>query len=146
MIEIIPMTEGHIDEICEIEKDCFSVPWSRDMFLEEFDRPTPAYYFIAADAGMILGYAGMWHIINEGHITNIAVRPEHRRSGIGQRLLDKLIETAMEQEMIGLTLEVRMNNTPAQGLYAKNGFKPEGIRKNYYPETREDAVIMWRYL
>jgi ribosomal-protein-alanine N-acetyltransferase len=88
----------------------------------------------------------MWHVVNEGHILNIAVAERYRRRGIGSLLMDSLIETARNLEMIAMTLEVRVGNAPAMGLYHKYGFKVEGLRKNYYADTKEDAVIMWKYL
>ncbi len=145
--KVIPMEISHIDEVYEIEKQCFSVPWSKDALEKEVLENNLALYFSAVDENSkVIGYAGMWHIINEGHITNIAVDPELRRCGIGQLLLDKIISIAYEKEMIGITLECRMNNEAAQRLYTKNGFKPEGIRKNYYTDTHEDAIIMWKTL
>ena len=88
----------------------------------------------------------MWHVVNEGHIINVAVKEEKRRKGVGALLIKKLIEIALEKEMIGLTLEVRISNTAGQRLYHKFGFKAEGIRRKYYADTGEDAIIMWKYL
>jgi ribosomal-protein-alanine N-acetyltransferase len=87
----------------------------------------------------------MWHVVNEGHINNIAVDEPYRRLGVGSLLMDKLFELAHEKEMIGLTLEVRIGNRAAMGLYHKYGFKVDGIRKNYYADTKEDAAVMWKY-
>ena len=147
MIEIIPMKSEHIKQVHDIETTCFSIPWSERAFREELEKGPRAVYAVARniETGALLGYGGMWHVVNEGHITNIAVMPDHRREGIGQLLLDYIESEAVRLEMIGLTLEVRMSNEPAQRLYTKNGFRPEGIRKNYY-ESGEDAVIMWKYL
>lgn len=145
MIEILPMTEADIDGVLAVEESTFSIPWTRSDFEREVKENFMAIYYIAKLDGKIVGYAGMWHVITEGHITNIAVLEEARGHGIGAMLLEKLIEIALEKEMIGLTLEVRMGNAPAQGLYHKYGFKAEGIRKNYYADTKEDAVIMWKY-
>jgi len=143
---ITEMLEEHIDRVYEIERDSFSVPWSKESLYKDFMQKH-AHYFVALDEnGSICGYCGMWHIVNEGHITNIAVKPENRRQGIGEQLVERLIDLAYEKEMIGITLEVRMNNAPAHGLYARAGFKPEGIRKGYYSDTKEDAVVMWKYL
>jgi ribosomal-protein-alanine N-acetyltransferase len=89
---------------------------------------------------------GMWHVVNEGHITNVAVAPAHRNKHIASALLDAAIAEAEKLEMLGLTLEVRKSNTPALSLYKKFGFKLEGIRKEYYEDNREDALIMWKYL
>ena len=104
-----------------------------------------AIYYVAVEDGKILGYAGMWHVVVEGHITNVGVLEEARCKGIGSMLMEKLIEIGVEKKMYGITLEVRMGNAPAQALYHKYGFKAEGIRKNYYPDTKEDAIIMWKY-
>jgi ribosomal-protein-alanine N-acetyltransferase len=87
----------------------------------------------------------MWRVVNEGHITNIAVAAKERRRGVGTLLLLNLTAKAREMNMFGLTLEVRIGNEQAQRLYTKFGFKPEGLRKNYYSDTKEDAVIMWKY-
>jgi len=147
MYKILPMNVKHIKQVHDIETTCFSIPWSEAAFRDELAKGERAVYAVALDekTDTPIGYGGMWHIINEGHITNIAVMPEFRRAGVGQQLLDYLLDAAKSLEMIGLTLEVRMGNEPAQKLYTKNGFKPEGIRKNYY-ESGEDAVIMWKYL
>ena len=87
----------------------------------------------------------MWHVVNEGHITNVAVLEQYRREGIGDMLMEALEKKALELEMIGITLEVRISNYGAQKLYTKHGYKPEGFRKKYYTDTNEDAVIMWKY-
>jgi ribosomal-protein-alanine N-acetyltransferase len=138
------MTFDDIDEAVRIEREVFPVPWTERMFRDELKNER-AYYLIARNGGEAVGYCGMWHVVNEGHITNLAVLPEFRRRGIGRDMVNKMIEYAVNKEMVGLTLEVRMGNAAALGLYAKMGFKPEGIRKNYYAETKEDAVIMWLY-
>jgi len=114
------------------------------MFLDELEN-IRARYFVAEVSGIIVGYAGFWIIMDEGHITNIAVDPSFRRMKIGSRLLEKIIETARENEVRALTLEVRKSNAAAISMYEKFGFKVEGIRKNYYSDTHEDAYIMWRY-
>ena len=134
MIEIVPMAEEHINGVVTLEEATFSIPWTRADFEREVRENTMAIY-----------YAGMWHVVTEGHITNVGVLEEVRCEGIGSRLMEKLIEKALEKEMTGITLEVRMGNRPAQALYHKYGFKAEGIRKNYYPDTKEDAIIMWKY-
>lgn len=152
MIEIIPMEIHHLDDVYKIETDSFSVPWSRNALLEEIRDNTMAKYFVAvekeegSDNYIVVGYAGMWHVVNEGHVTNIAVNPEHRRRGIGGMLLNKLIDVAYELGMIGMTLEVRTGNYDAQRLYLKNGFEYDGIRKNYYSDSKEDALVFWKSL
>ena len=142
-IDIVKMDMHHLDELCVLEQECFTIPWSRESFRQEIADTAMKLYFVAEEAGKVVGYAGMWHVVNEGHITNVAVAESHRGQGIGDILVQRLIAEAHAREMIGLTLEVRMSNYAAQKLYTKNGFKPEGIRKNYYSETKEDAIVMW---
>jgi len=146
MIIITDMTLAHLDAVYEIETHSFSIPWSKNELRKEITENKHAIYKVAImDSGEITGYAGLWHVVNEGHITNIAVDTDFRRMGVGSRLVEGLIAVAQEKEMIGLTLEVRIGNTAAQKLYTKYGFRPEGIRKRYYSDTGEDAVIMWKY-
>lgn len=145
MIETVAMSREHIQDVVEVEEACFSIPWTKEDFKREVEENKMAIYRVALCDGKVIGYAGMWHVINEGHITNVAVLQEYRKQGIGERLLQELIEIAEEKEMIGLTLEVKITNIAAQKLYTKYGFRPEGIRKKYYSDTGEDAVIMWKY-
>ncbi len=140
------MTMAHLDAVYEIELDCFSVPWSREDFVKELISNKMAIYIVVKQEDKVIGYGGMWHIINEGHITNIAVKSEYRKKGAGKVILSRIIEIALEKEMIGITLEVRMGNQAAIKLYTGYGFKMEGIRKNYYTDTKEDAIIMWKTL
>jgi len=139
-----PMQSYHIDHIHKIECDSFAVPWSRDSFVKELENPHAIYIAAAAKNRDIIGFAGMWHVVNEGHITNIAVSPEYRGIGVGDALVSAMIQIAKDYKMIGITLEVRMGNEPAQKLYIKHGFVFEGIRKNYYTDTKEDAIVMWK--
>ena len=145
MIKILPMTADDIDGVLKVEESCFAIAWTRADFEREMNENKLAIYFVAKDGEKIVGYAGMWHVVTEGHITHVGVLEEVRCEGIGSMLMEKLIEKALEKEMTGITLEVRMGNRPAQALYHKYGFKAEGIRKNYYPDTKEDAIIMWKY-
>ena len=144
MADIRYMREEHIDQVYRIETDSFSIPWTRRDFENEL-KNNLAIYIVALDNNEVIGYAGMWHIVNEGHIVNVAVKEERRRRGVGALMMEKFIEIAHAKEMIGLTLEVRMSNTAAQRLYYKFGFKAEGIRRRYYADTGEDAIIMWKY-
>jgi len=147
MFQITDLTLDCLDAVYEIESKSFAIPWSKNEMRKEISENKHAVYKAAISAsGKLAGYAGLWHIVNEGHITNIAVDNAFRRMGVGSMLIDSLIELAREREMMGLTLEVRVSNAAAQGLYKKYGFKPEGIRKRYYADTGEDAVIMWKYL
>lgn len=145
MFEIIPMTVEHIDGVLAVEEATFSIPWTRKDFEREMTENNLAIYYVAVADGKIVGYAGMWHVITEGHITNVAVLEDYRKQGIGDALMEQLEQVAMKKEMIGITLEVRISNAPAQYLYHKHGYRAEGLRKNYYPDTHEDAVIMWKY-
>jgi len=127
-----------------IETLSFSVPWSRDAFIEELSRNTLARYLSAKIDERVVGYAGMWKVLDEAHITNIAVHPEFRRNNIGYLLLESLIQLARRECVQSMTLEVRKNNIIAQGLYKKYGFKEVGVRKGYYSDNDEDAIIMWK--
>ncbi|GHV38763.1 ribosomal-protein-alanine acetyltransferase [Clostridia bacterium] len=143
-IIIAKMKPIHLDGVLAVENASFSVPWSARSLSDELLNKH-AYYFVALSGNEVIGYCGMWHIVNEGHITKIAVRADYRRQGVGAMLIEELCLLAKRKRMIGLTLEVRMNNRAAHALYAKCGFKPEGIRKSYYSDTKEDAVVMWKY-
>jgi ribosomal-protein-alanine N-acetyltransferase len=145
MIEVIPMELSHLDAVYEIECNTFAIPWVRADFEQELRENKLAIYFVAKDSNVVTGYCGMWHVVTEGHITNVAVAEEHRGRGIGDMLINALESEARAREMIGLTLEVRIGNEKAMRLYSKHGFKIEGLRKNYYADTKEDAAIMWKY-
>lgn len=145
-MEILKMTTEHIKDVHKIEEDCFSIPWSEKSFYEELTKNKMAIYIVAKENENIIGYGGMWHVINEGHITNVAVKKEYRGKGIGSKIIEALINIAKEKEMIGITLEVRTSNNIAQSIYKKNGFIMEGIRKEYYDDNKEDAIVMWKHL
>ena len=145
-IRIEYMTLAHLEDVYAIELDTFSIPWEKEDFVKELTENKLAIYIVAFFGDEIVGYGGMWHIVNEGHITNIAATKKYRRQGIGTTILKRMLEIADEKEMIGITLEVRMGNADAMSIYSKFGFKAEGLRKNYYADTKEDAVIMWKDL
>jgi len=138
------MKEQDIDEIIEIERLSFSTPWSREAFVIEMTTNKLAKYIVAEKNGKLIGYAGLWFIIDEGHITNIAVKPEYRGQGVGASLVKELIDISEERGIPSLTLEVRKSNIVAKSLYQKYGFENCGIRPGYYSDTKEDAIIMWR--
>ncbi len=144
MIEYVAMKTRHLDEVYQIELDSFTIPWSKKALAEELASNDTAYYIVAVEDDKVIGYAGMWHIVNEGHITNVAVKPERRREGIGNNLLKELFNYAKSREIIGMLLEVRINNYDAQRLYFKNGFILERVRKRYYSDTGEDALVLWK--
>ena len=143
-IIIRDMEEKDIEEILKIEKQSFATPWSRDAFLIELNENKLSRYVIAEVDGRIIGYGGIWLILNEGHITNIAVLKDHRGKGIGNKILEGLIWYCIKENIDSMTLEVRKSNIVAQNLYRKYGFIDSGIRPNYYTDDKEDAIIMWR--
>ena len=143
---IKPMTFEDIDDVMKVENASFSLPWKKESFLNELLRNKLAVYLAARLNGQIVGYAGMWRVLDEGHITNIAVHPDFRTQNIASALIQALIRVCKEQEIQYLTLEVRKSNTIAQKLYEKHGFSPDGMRKAYYADNKEDAVIMWKQI
>ena len=139
---IVPMTADHLDEVAELERLCFSVPWSRNMLAEELDNALSAMLVALDDQGRVAGYAGLQVIVDEGYITNVAVRPECRRNGIAAKLLQVFLDFAQANGLSFLTLEVRASNYGAIALYGERGFRSVGRRKNYYEHPKEDAIIM----
>ena len=140
--DIIPMTSDHLDQVAEIEQICFSDPWSRRMLAEHLENECAATLVAMASDGTIVGYAGLLVVLDEGYITNVAVRPEYRRQGIAGELLGVFRRFAEGNNMAFMTLEVRESNASARALYAKHGFKEVGVRKNYYDHPKENAIIM----
>jgi len=145
-IVIRKATEKDVGQIADLDKICFSVPWSEQAFDKELKENDLAFYILAEvkDTGQIVGYAGVWLIRGEGHITNVAVHPEFRRKHIGMEIVEVLMKESRKQAGTKtFTLEARKSNTAAIELYKKFGFLEVGIRKGYYQENNEDAVIMW---
>lgn len=142
-IEITPMTIADLDEVYEIEKISFSMPWTKQMWMDEMIKSQIANHLVARLDGKILGYAGFWLIIDEAEIVNIAVHPEYRRKGIGNLLLKELLNLAKTKEAKLVTLEVRETNESAKKLYSKSGFQLIAIRKKFYKDTNEDALVYW---
>lgn len=136
--------EKDIKPMAEIDKICFSVSWSEKSFSEEIKNNRLAFYVVAEIDDKIVGYAGLWLVDVEGHITNVAVRPEFRRKRIAEALISVLLDHTKKNGALSYTLEVRASNEAAISLYVKLGFKPAGIRKAYYEDNGEDAIIMWR--
>lgn len=135
-----------LPQVLEVERKCFTMPWSRNIFLSEVTRNDNAIYIVAQAGERIAGYAGIWIILDEGHVTNIGVDPEFQKRGIGLGLMVELTNRALKRGISAMTLEVRLSNYAAQALYRKLGFEPSGIRKEYYQDDKEDALIMWREL
>lgn len=143
-IQIREMLSTDLEDIMEIEKLSFSLPWSQESFITELENNPAARYLVAINNKRVVGYAGFWKIIDEGHITNIAVHPSSRRKGIGEKLLEALLEKSKEEGIVKLTLEVRRSNFSAIHLYEKFEFQTLGHRKGYYSDNNEDALIMWK--
>lgn len=144
-VTIRQATVKDVDEIYEIERLCFPEPWSRDALVYEFEENQRAFYVVAELDGQVVGYAGLWWILDEGHITNVAVRPGFRNRKIGEGIISVLIDFTSQEGIRHHTLEVRRSNTPAINLYQKFGFEIEGVRKGYYQNNGEDAFLMWRH-
>lgn len=143
-VRIVPMTSAHLDEVADLERVCFSTPWSRNMLAEELDNACSAFLVALDDDDSVVGYAGLLVIADEGYITNVAVRPESRRDGVAGQLLDVFLKFAEANQLAFLTLEVRESNYAAIALYGSRGFRAVGRRKNYYEHPKEDAIIMTR--
>ncbi|KFN02046.1 ribosomal-protein-alanine N-acetyltransferase [Bacillus clarus] len=137
------MTTDDIAQIVAIEESSFSTPWTADAFYRELTLNDYAYYVVIEKDGLVIGYCGLWMIIDESHITNIAILPEYRGQKLGDALLKEVIEQAKELGAKTMTLEVRVSNEVAKQLYRKHGFQNGGIRKGYYSDNQEDGLVMW---
>lgn len=135
------MTVEDVDAVHAIEVACFKTPWSRESFMREVTENACARYVVLREDGRAIAYAGVWFVLDEGHITNIAVHPDRRGVGYGEQVTRVLIQLAADSGMNWMTLEVRRSNKAAQSLYHKVGFIDVGYRKRYY-ENSEDALIM----
>jgi ribosomal-protein-alanine N-acetyltransferase len=144
-IEIVPMKRRHVKAVAAIEREIFPSPWSVTLYISELTQTASRTYIVARSDGEVVGYAGLMLQVGEGHITTIGVAPGWQRRGIGRLLLLRLARNAIERGADDLTLEVRVTNSGAQALYYEFGFAPAGIRKNYYTEVHEDALIMWAH-
>lgn len=137
--------EADVPQIHEIEKLCFAMPWSEESILHDVRENVVARWLVLDDgAGGVLAYAGMWFVLDEAHVCNVAVHPDHRRKGYGRRIFTALCDMAKANSMAMMTLEVRRSNLPAQALYHACGFLDVGYRKRYYEDNKEDALIMFR--
>lgn len=140
------MEEEDLDRIMEIEKDAFTTPWPRESFLLEITKNQLARYIVAEIDDIVVGYGGIWLILDEGHITNIAVESNYRKMGVGNAIVEGLIYLCTKERISAMTLEVRESNMAAQNLYKKYGFVESGVRPKYYADDNEDAIIMWKKL
>lgn len=135
------MTMADIEAVYALECNCFSVPWSKDSLEKEIANKL-AYYVVLEEHEKIIGYGGLWGILGEGEITNIAVDTAYRGKGYGSVIVRELIKYGEKEDFERITLEVRQSNVIAQKLYMKSGFKEIAVRKNYYQKPTEDAIIM----
>ncbi|QTD39561.1 ribosomal protein S18-alanine N-acetyltransferase [Sporosarcina sp. Te-1] len=137
------MTREDIASVVEIEQESFTTPWTEEVFEHEMTGNAYAHYIVAVEDEQVIGHCGMWIVLDECHITNVAVRKQHRGRGIGEGLMRKAIALCKANDVRLMTLEVRVSNETAQNLYRKLGFQDGGIRKNYYTDDHEDALVMW---
>ena len=143
-IYIRPMKSEHVDDIVILEAAAYgNHHWSKESFLNEIQNELAHYWCAFDSCENLLGYAGCWQILEEAHITTVAVSPEFRRNKIGEALLKTIIDDCYKNMIKYITLEVRVSNTAAINLYEKYGFKSLGTRKGYYQDNNEDALIMW---
>jgi len=133
-----------IDAVLIVEKNSFSIPWTRGSFEKEIKKNLLSKYYVAVANEEVVAYGGMWLIIDEAHITNIAVHPDYRGKKIGKALVRHMINEAIQLGISKMTLEVRRSNIVAQNLYKALGFISCGIRPGYYHDNGEDAIIMWK--
>ncbi|HUP86305.1 MAG TPA: ribosomal protein S18-alanine N-acetyltransferase [Acidimicrobiales bacterium] len=142
-VHLVPMRRRHLRSVLRIESQVYPRPWSLSLFLSELALRTSRFYLVARVDGVVVGYAGLMLTGDDGHVTTIAVDPAWHRAKIGSRLMVELAKEAVHRGAHNLTLEVRIGNAGAQALYEGFGFANAGIRKNYYVETNEDALVMW---
>lgn len=143
VVQIRLMDVDDLDQVMEVEKDCFQNPWNHSVFYSEITKNQFAYYLVAEVNEKIVGYCGLWVIVDEAHITNIGIHSSLRRIGIGTYLFRGAMDMAKTLGALKISLEVRVSNKPAQALYRKYGLQDGGIRKHYYTDNQEDALVMW---
>lgn len=143
-MRILPMEEKHLDALAQLEAVCFAHPWSRQSLAEELSNED-SLFLVAEEEGEVLGYAGMHIVLGEGYTDNVAVFPAHRKKGVGRALMQGLLAALREKDGVFLTLEVRPSNTAAVSLYTSLGFQQVGIRKNFYQDPAEDALLLTYY-
>jgi ribosomal-protein-alanine N-acetyltransferase len=145
VVELVAMRRRHLRGVLRIESQVYPRPWSLGLFLSELALRSTRIYIVARVGATVVGYAGLMLTGSDGHITTIAVDPASHRQGIGTRLLLAISRAGIVAGSTGLTLEVRVSNEPAKAMYARFGYAPAGVRKNYYSETNEDALVMWAH-
>jgi ribosomal-protein-alanine N-acetyltransferase len=143
-LELRRLELGDLDAIERIERASYPTPWSRSMFASELAKPSSLSFGAVDETGTLVGYLVLSRYVDAWHVMNVAVDPERRREGIASALLQRLLELTKDDALRGYTLEVRTSNHGAIRLYERFGFRRKGIRRGYYTDNREDAVIMWR--
>jgi ribosomal-protein-alanine N-acetyltransferase len=144
-VHLVPLRRRHLRAVLRIEAQVYPRPWSLPLFMSELNLRTSRHYVAARVGGMVVGYGGLMFNGDEAHVTTIAVDPAWHRNQIGTRLMLNLARSSVARGARHLTLEVRISNAAAQAMYRRFGFETAGVRKNYYAETNEDALIMWAY-
>lgn len=139
------LKQEYLDSLVELENLCFAIPWTRNMFYNDISNPN-AYYVVALLCDKVIGYCGMYKVLDEADITNIAVHPDYRRQGVAGVILKMIIDHCIHIDLSFITLEVRESNKNAIDLYTKFGFVVVGQRKNYYSDNHETAILMTKYL
>ena len=139
-MDVQPLTQEHLPSVEEIERACFAHPWSQSSLALLLTPPNGG--FVCVEKGEVVGYVGFLGVIDELEITNVAVRPDCRRRGFGEALIEALTDYARTVGAVRVTLDVRVSNHPAVALYQKMNFTPCGVRKNFYSAPREDAMVM----
>lgn len=140
------LAESHLSDVLRIERDCFPAPWTEGMFRQEIEETWLSRSFVALQDGHVVGYIIAWFLRGEVHVLNVAVSGDYQRRGIGRRLLSHVITLGEQSDHHLVTLEVRASNDPAKLLYVTMGFAPVGIRRRYYRDNDEDAIVMVRRL
>lgn len=140
-MRIIPMTAAHVEAVAALEQTCFSTPWSAEALAEELTNPHAVFRVAVDDTDRVVGYVGMHHLVDEGFITNVAVAPAARRTGVARALIDHLTEYGTAHRLYRITLEVRVSNIPAITLYEGAGYLRDGVRPGFYRAPAEDAAI-----
>jgi ribosomal-protein-alanine N-acetyltransferase len=148
MLEIViePLGEAHLADVLRIERQCFPAPWTEGMFRQEVEETWLSRSFVAVHDGHVAGYVIAWFLRGEVHVLNVAVDGKHQRQGIGRRLMSHVVGLGEQTEHQLVTLEVRASNDPAKLLYVTMGFAPVGVRRRYYRDNDEDAIVMVKRL
>jgi ribosomal-protein-alanine N-acetyltransferase len=144
-VQVVPMRRRHLRSVLQIEAQVYPRPWTLGLFLSELNLHTARSYFVARVGSRVVGYGGIMLSLEDAHVTTLAIDPAWQRNKLGQRLMVVLVREAVRRGAKNLTLEVRVSNEAAKGLYRRFGLAPAGLRKGYYLESGEDAIVMWAH-